>query len=528
MSDDNYDQSVNAVAAFADAESVDDGERTSQASLIVRFVTERFELFHDINKDVFAQDRMTGEVANLQSRQFRDRVVAGFYRDEEKAPRDQSVREAIGTLAGLGRFEGECREVNLRVAGADGRYYLDLAIPGDSRCIEITPSGWQVLAHPPVMFVRPESMQPLPIPSRGGSVTPLWSLANIPEDSRLLVIAWLLEALRPETPYPILELLGEMGSAKSTTHKMLRRIFDPNGCDLRAAPKSVEDVFVSAGVNHLASFENVSHLPGPMQDALCVLVTGGGFAKRKLYSDADESVIVVKRPVLLNGIAAAITAQDLVDRTVSIETPTLTERKEVAALWTQFENAAPAILGGLLDIFVEALRLLPTVTIPPHERPRLVEFARLGIATAQAMGCGPEQFLQQFNKARQESLARTIDASPVAAAVLDWVASGKGHQGPLKELMAAIEPHKPPYSDAWPRSAKGFGDALRRAAPALRQLGVECRSLGKIGGNVHWQIVPAIKLQDSSHESPDVLPDQDIRTSRTSHQELSLSDWEEF
>lgn len=61
-------------------------------------------------------------------------------------------------------------------------------------------------------------------------------------------------------------------------------------------------------------------------------------------------------------------------------------------------------------------------------------------------------------------------------------------QLPIKTLLAQLEVFKPNNSDNWPRSAKGLGDALRRAAPALRQMGILCRSLGKIGSYVSWEI----------------------------------------
>lgn len=302
------------IAAEGETPPVDpdeDEERQSQASLLVKYVEQRFELFHDQNKDVYARDMKSGEVRNLASRQFRDCLLAGFYQDTGKAPRDQSLREALGTLAGLGRFHGESLDIHLRTAGANGEYFLDLAVPGSSRAVRIAPATWEIVESPPAMFVRPESMQPLPDPVAGGSIEPLWRVANIPHGSRLMALSWLIECLRPDTPYPLLELLGEQGSAKSTTQIALRRLIDPNACDLRGAPKSVEDIFVSAGACCLVSYENVSHLPGPMQDALCVLATGGGFAKRKLYSDTEESVVSVKRPIVLNGISASVTAQDL-------------------------------------------------------------------------------------------------------------------------------------------------------------------------------------------------------------------------
>ena len=511
------------------SDEADEKERISQASLLVQFVQERAELFHDENKDVYAQDTDTGEVRRIDGRQFRDWLQASFFESTEKSARDQSVREAISTLSGLGRFKGECLPVSVRVGLHEGAYYLDLATPGQSRAVKIERGGWQTVDNPPIMFLRTESMRPLPEPVHGGDLSALWKLVNIPEDARLLVLAWLADCLRPETPFPVLELIGEQGSAKSTTQTVLRKLIDPNACDLRAAPKSAEDVFVGAGVNWLVSYENVSHLPAPMQDALCVLATGGGFAKRKLYSDADESVIQTKRPIVLNGISAAITAQDLIDRSISIETPVIADRTETTAIWAEFDKHHARLIGAFLDVFTTALQRLPRVKLPTADRPRLIEFAHLGIAIAEATGNTGADFMRQFNQSRQESIARTIDASPVATALIDWFADRHEQSAEIsvKALFNELDRFKPNQTDAWPRSAKGFGDAMRRAAPALRSLGIECRSLGKIGGAVRWGI-SARKTLAASPEcpaSPDSPPktgaEQDIRTFRTSQRELS-------
>lgn len=521
------DQQIAALEAPAAAtdDNRPDDDRQSQASQLVAYVEERAELFHDENKDVFAKDRSTGEVRRIDGRQFRDWLVASFYRDAGKSARDQSVREALATLAGLGRFNGECLPVHIRVAGASGRYYLDLAEPGQSRAICIEPGRWYMVESPEAMFTRPEPMQPLPEPQAGGSIAPLWRIANIPEEQRLLVLAWLVECLRPDTPFPLIELMGEQGTAKSTTHSALRRLLDPNACDLRSAPKSAEDVFVGAGASWIVCYENVSHLSAQIQDALCTIATGGGFAKRKLFTDADESIISVKRPVGINGISAAVTAQDLIDRTLSIEMPVVRERVEVTGLWQAYETERGLLLGALLDIAAKALALLPSMRLPAGDKPRLVEFARLGMAVAEAVGQTGAAFMKQFNASRQESIARTIDASPVAGAVLEWLDHNpRGRRASTKALLREVEQYRPPYCDAWPKSAKGFGDALRRAAPALRQLGIDCRCLGKIGGAVLWEVTPREQGANQCPERPEVLtkeqPEQDIRTCRTSEQPL--------
>ncbi|QSP93799.1 hypothetical protein LPB19_11390 [Marinobacter salinisoli] len=462
-------------------------ERQSQSDQIVAFVQTFNELFHDKNNIAHARNIETGEVRSVASKAFRHWLTSAFYQKYERAIRDQSLREAKMTLEGIAMQEQ--RSVYLRVASVNGQHWLDLAEPGQSAAICIMPGKWDIFDSP-VMFPRSESTQPLPRPVRGGSIEPLWRIANIPSHQQLLVTAWLVECLRLDTPFPILEMFGEQGCAKSTTQSALRRLIDPNAADLRAAPKSAEDLYVTGGTNHILSIENVSHLPAPIQDALCVIATGGGFARRKLYSDSDEVVITLKRPAILNGIVAAITQQDAVSRAISIELPVITDACPKDKLEADFERHHAGILGALMDIAARAFEYLPDMTLPAEQRPRLVEFAYLGMAVAKAMNQPPESFMRQFNAARQDGLERTLDASPVASAIRDWAESKCDliEEHSAKKWLNILEGFKPRNCDSWPRSPRGLGDAMRRAAPALRQLGIECKCLGKIGSTVKWRI----------------------------------------
>ncbi|WP_311946922.1 hypothetical protein [Halomonas piscis] len=388
------------------------------------------------------------------------------------------------------------------------------------------------------MFCRSDSAHSLPEPIKGGSLKPLWDITQLEEKWRLLVTTWLVECLRPDTPYPVLEILGEQGSGKSFLQTLLRRLIDPNAADLRSVPKSAEDAFISGGANHVISIENVSYLTPQLQDALCVIATGGGFAKRKLYSDADETVINLKRPVMLNGIVASVTQQDLVSRAVTIELPVLKEAQSKGKLEDWFEGDRASIIGALLDIAAKALSYLPEMTLHAHERPRLVEFAYLGMAVAKAMDKEPCTFTDQFQEARQDGLERTLDASPIATAIRDWaeIHPDETRDEPAKRWLEILADYKPPGCDSWPRSGKGMGDQMRRAAPALRQLGIECKCLGKVSGNVKWQIGHADQRKSwiESPESPEVLSGkrskQDFRTCRTliEGKSLDVDAFEEF
>ena len=106
--------------------------------------------------------------------------------------------------------------MSVRVASRDGKIYLDLA--DDAwRAVEIDADGWRVISTPPVRFRRSAGMQPLPQPTQGGKISSLHPLLNLEsEKDFVLVVAWELAALRHHGPYPVIVVVGEQGSAKST------------------------------------------------------------------------------------------------------------------------------------------------------------------------------------------------------------------------------------------------------------------------------------------------------------------------
>jgi phage/plasmid primase-like uncharacterized protein len=467
----------------SDTHADGDTERNSQASLLVGFVRSRCRLVHDENGDVYAIENATKEVRNIERRSFRTWLHAEFYKTTTKVARAQSVSEALTTLSGIGLHDGELVEVHIRCAPLGDGYVIDLGEPGQSRAIVVRPGSWTVTKHHGVMFVRSDNTKPLPEPVGGGTLDSLWSLVNVPASSRLLVLTWLLECLRPDTPFPLLEAIGEHGSAKTGLQRLLKRLIDPSAIELRSAPRSGEDVFVGAGQGWLLAYDNVSHLSADLQDVLCRVATGASFATRKLYTNGEEFSIRAKRPMSINGIGAAVTAQDLVDRAVSLELETITDRREAAAVEAEFDRLHPALLAALLDLFAKALAELPAVDIERDRRPRLIEFAKLGCAVAKALGRTAEDFMSAFESMKSEAVSRTIDASPVATALLEYLEDrpDRHREYTVKGLFESLT--RPDGGEAWPRSPKGFADALRRAAPALRTFGVLVKFAGNRGGH---------------------------------------------
>jgi hypothetical protein len=99
----------------------------------------------------------------------------------------------------------------------------------------------------------------------------------------VLVVAWLLAALR-SSPYPLLAISGEHGSAKTVLSKLLRGLVDPKVAPVRALPREQRELMIAANNGHLLAFDNFSGLPAWLSDALCRLASGGSFAVRQLYT----------------------------------------------------------------------------------------------------------------------------------------------------------------------------------------------------------------------------------------------------
>lgn len=480
-------------ASPSDAESGQD----SVAAELIELVTTKGVLFFDNKADkAFVSVEIDGVFNTLAigHKPFIDWISFDYYKTTGKSASESAIKQASFALSGIAKFDGTAEQVYLRVADKNDGHYIFI---GDDRrqVIEVLPTGWNVISDAPVKFWMPSAMQAIPTPLKGGDLNQLWDFINIPENDRLLVLAWMIESLRAETPKPILALNGTQGSAKSSTQDKIRQLLDNNSVNLRGAPKTVEDVFVSAGCGWLVSYENLSHVTPVIQDAFCTLSTGGGYASRKLYTNSEENIIDVKRPIVCNSIPSVLTAQDVTDRAITLELPLIAYREEteINAAW---ELVKPSVLGGLLDLFVKTLAQMPSVVLVSP--PRMADFTRLGEAMAQVLGHQSGVFDTLYKTNRAEGISRALEASPVAVAVRDLVEEYSGtsstvFSGTMKTLLDQLDKFKQD-SHAWPKSPRGLGDILRRQQPALSSLGIVIEISKPKKDGIHIDIIKKVNM----------------------------------
>src|SRR5246127_857363 len=306
------------------------------------------ELFHTATGTAFADIVVDGhrETWPIRSKRFRSWLRRRDYKATGGAASAAEIRSALDLLEARAQFDGPERAVHIRIAEHAGHIYLELA---DEcwRAVDIGPDGWRVIGCPPVRFRRPAGMLRLPEPQQGGSIEALNSFLNLASrDDFVLIVAWLLAALRPGGPYPLLAISGEQGSAKTVLSKFLKALIDPNAAPVRSLSREERELMIAANNGYLLAFDNLSGLPVWLSDALCRLASGGSFAVRQLYSDDEEVLFEAARPILLNGIEAVVSRPDLGDRAIFLTLASIAEadRRSEAALWRAFEIERPRIL----------------------------------------------------------------------------------------------------------------------------------------------------------------------------------------
>jgi hypothetical protein len=421
------------------------------------------------------------ETYPLDSKSFRLFLRGKYAKLFGKGINQTALDDAVQTLEAHALVGGDVRDVYCRKAHVGDVIYLDL---GDKkwRCIEVTASGWKILTSHPVSFIRPKGMLPLPEPVQGGSISDLRPFLNMNDIGFDLTVSWILAALGPTQPYPILGYTGEQGSAKSSAVKTLRKLVDPHLAALRRPPRDEKDLSIAAANSFILAFDNLSGMSGVLSDAFCCLSTGGTFATRQLYTDKEESLLTSLTPLILNGVAEIGDRPDLLDRMISVTLEPIPDnmRRAEVEYNKAFAQVESQILGALLDVVVVGLKQLPSVKC--SELPRMADFARWIVACSPALGWTDNYFLDAFKENRKHMGDQLLDSDPVVPVLMSVLDTYPELEITATELLNTLRGWGLCDSKAevartrqggWPKGARALSVHLRRIAPLLRNEGIE-------------------------------------------------------
>jgi hypothetical protein len=410
-------------------------------------------------------------VLALRSASFRDWLTANFYSEYESAPSASAFRAALRALEARARYgELPAQKVDHRLSFegdpfTPARIILDLA-NSDGEVLEISSHRWQTVGNFRHAFQQSPTALPLPSPdSSGSSARPLEQFARIfrlAGANRTRVFTWLIAALRPVGPFPVLVLRGPGGSGKSVLARALRALIDPSSVPLQRLPSNDRELRHLALQNWILAFDQVYHIPSKISEALCALSSGDALEIARV--DRDPLVLQLTRPLILvtpnDEMRASWTLpRTLSSRTLTIDLAPIARLRSEASLWAEFEMLQPAILGTLATAIATAIGNIREIDL--GNVARFPDCATWAAAAAPVLALDPASIVETF----ADPTSVWVSSNPLGEAMHALLVENGGWTGSATELLEqlrAIAPHA-----ALPASAKGLSQALPRVPDIL-------------------------------------------------------------
>jgi putative DNA primase/helicase len=289
---------------------------------------------------------------------------------------------------------------------------LDLANAA-GEVVEITSQGWSITDNLHHSFRQSTGMLPLASPlANPQSLIPnplleLGTLFNLSARGHTQLYFWLMAALRPIGPYPILVLRGLAGSGKSTLARALRSLIDPSSAPLRRLPARDRELMQLALHNWILVFDHVHRIPPKISEALCGISSGEAIETAQ-PDYRDSALTEIARPITLiapldDARSAWSPTPSLSKRSLTIHLASIAEPRSEAALSRDFEALRASVLTALADAVSCALANLREIELAHASR--FPDCEAWAIAAAPALGVDPAAIAEAVNRPESMWLA---------------------------------------------------------------------------------------------------------------------------
>ena len=357
-------------------------------------------------------------VLPLRSADFRDWLTANYYAEFETAPSALALQAVLRTLEARARSgELPAMKVDPRVSFEGdpfipSKVFLDLANAA-GEVVEFTSQGWSITDNLHHSFRQSPGMLPLASPQANpqslirNPLPGLGTLFNLSATGLTQVYFWLMAALRPIGPYPILVLRGPAASGKSTLARALRSLIDPSSAPLRRLPARDPQLMQLALHNWILVFDNVHRIPPKISEALCGISSGEAIETAQ-PDYRDSALTEIARPIILiapldDARSAWSPTPSLSKRSLTIHLAPIAEPRAEAALSRDFDALRASVLTALADAVSCALANIREIELAHASR--FPDCEAWAIAAAPALGVDPAAIAEAVNRPESMWLA---------------------------------------------------------------------------------------------------------------------------
>lgn len=270
-----------------------------------------------------------------------------------------------------------------------------------------------------------------------------------PADAKLVLLTWRLSGFfRSVMPTrPILLLLGETGSGKSTCARLWLRLLYGGGADVQSQPENVKEFQTLTTNEPWTVVDNMDEHVDWLADELARIATGGTVPRRKLYTTNEEEKYPVDTWLTLTARTPRFRRDDVATRILPIRLAPLM-KKEPEGRFLR-EVADPEIRAKVMSYLVlmldEVVAAFRRDGIPDTDEDlRMADYAaflraflRATTGDREAADARTDSIVAALEQAQAEFLAEN---DPLLEILNEAVEEGAvpGHKMRAQELYAAL------------------------------------------------------------------------------------------
>ena len=373
--------------------------------------------------------------------------------------------------------------IHKRIAFVDDTLYYDLC--NDSwELIRVSINDIRVIKHSDntPLFQRSSNQSRQVTPNFDANIDSVEKMCKLLRMDDLLFRIHLISLFVESIPTPIMAIVGQQGSIKSTQCGLIKRMVDPAGDtvedNLSHLPKGIDDLNIHFSHNLVTSFDNISKITDEQSDTLCKAVTGAGYPKRQLYTDSQEIILKFKRKIILNGITLDIERGDLAERTIMYHTSSIpkNQRRTAADVEKDFRKILPDFLGCVFRIIQDVLKMSNSVKNTITDLQRMADFEILGECISQALGNESGIFQKQYRQSLKDSDDLLNEGNPLLGFLSEIFENKTDDLRPAGDFFSTLESfaeknHYDTKSDNFPKSANKLRGYFTRSKPLTDDAG---------------------------------------------------------
>ncbi len=398
--------------------------RETTSKLIYEFIKTRIKKFVVSDNDscqvyVLVKNNDHLEILDLSNGKAKDWIRYVYYEETGENHSDDAYKNTISLFRSQAINNGTPHEtIYNRIAMMDDVIYYDLTTP-DWKFIKITKESVLIVDYDENMpiFVRKQQQkeQVKPLSTKKDALDELVKLLRIQDKDRQIFKIHLISMFLEACPIPLMIILGEHGSIKTTIAKSVKRIIDPSGENISSLPNKIEDLILHLANRYLANFDNVSGINDEVSDILCKAITGEGQSKRKLYTDTDEIILSYRRKLVLNGIFPYLDRTDLRDRMIRYETLPVKDSERISE--SEFNKQLIEILPYTMNQIFQSLQktLLSHDSIKNELKyhPRMADFTVYGECISRTLNYEPFSFVERYKQKIEDDTLDIVESYPI-------------------------------------------------------------------------------------------------------------------